>query len=417
MQGMKHMTSTNGLPRTQAFILAGGQGERLYPLTMNRPKPAIPFGGMFRIIDFTLSNCLRSKLKNVALLTQYRHEELHSYIRDSWSGLWNPTGRGAEPLVCLAPSSGKRYRGTADAVFQNLEWLGSDRPEYVVILSGDHVYQMDYRELLAQHVDRDADATIATIEYPLRDASHFGVIDVDANFRVTGFEEKPSNPRPLPSHPERALISMGIYAFKTDVLIESLIKNCEQGFGYDFGHNVIPALIRSARVYAYDFRDEVHDGPRYWRDIGTLDSYYQANMDLVRPGSPFRPYTNDGESPATAAGTDGVWPENARVHSDCHVVHSVLSPGVRIEKGATVIDSVLMPGVHVGPGATIRKAIVEEGVEISANCRIGLNVEEDLRNYIISPAGVVVVSELFERRATVTRFEPAGGRNAMRVVA
>jgi glucose-1-phosphate adenylyltransferase len=190
--------SMTGLPRIQAFVLAGGQGERLLPLTMSRPKPAISFGAS-RIIDFTLSNCLNSKLAQVALLTQYRHDELHRYIRERWSGFWNDPGRSDQHLICLPPASGKRYRGTADAVFQNLPMIDWNEPEHVIVLSGDHVYEMDYRRLLAQHMETNADVTIATIEHPVNEATHFGVVEVDEDFRVIGFEEKPEKPRAMPS--------------------------------------------------------------------------------------------------------------------------------------------------------------------------------------------------------------------------
>jgi glucose-1-phosphate adenylyltransferase len=380
-------TSTDGLARTQALILAGGRGERLFPLTTSRPKPAIPFGGRFRIVDFTLLNCLNSKVGQVAMLTQYRHEELHGYIRQRWSEFWNRPGDASRQLVCLPPASGKRYRGTADAVFQNLPVIHSNGSEHVVILSGDHVYAMDYRELLSQHVETNADVTIATVEYPIQDATHFGVVEVDANFRVTGFQEKPRSPRPMPLRPDMALISMGVYVFKRDVLTRSLLENCERAVGYDFGHHIIPALIGCTRVFAFDFRDEVENSPRYWRDIGTIDSYYRASMDLVQPMTPFKAHMISASHPAAV-------PEvAARVSGSAHVSHSVLSSGVRIEKDASIENSVLMPGVRVGRGAAIRRAIIEEGIQIPADFRVGFNIERDRKHYTNSPNGVVVVSE------------------------
>ncbi len=392
-----------GPPATQALILAGGRGERLFPLTALRPKPAIPFGGVFRIVDFTLSNCLNSGLSQVALLTQYRYDDLHAYIRNRWCDLWSASRPGGRPLICLPPTSGKRYRGTADAVFQNLPMIESDRSANVLILSGDHVYEMDYRELLAQHVETDADVTIAAVEHPLREASHFGVVDVDAEFRVTGFQEKPQNPRGMPFRPSTALISMGVYAFKRDVLVRSLVANCEGGFAYDFGHHIIPSLIGSARVYAFDFRDEIKNAPRYWRDIGTIDSYYEANMDFARqcPG--------------------------AIVCGSAVVSQSVLSPGVRIEEGASVENSVLLPGVHVGRGARLRGAIVEEGVQIPADFEAGWNIERDRRHYTVSAKGVVVVHETPAttktamayslQEKTVAGFKPVAERRRARHVA
>jgi glucose-1-phosphate adenylyltransferase len=382
-------TSTTGLPRTQALILAGGRGERLSPLTVSRPKPALPFGGIFRIVDFTLLNCLKSKLSQVALLTQYRHDELRGYIRQGWGDRWNVPGNSTQSLICLPPASGKRYRGTADAVFQNLSIIQSNRSEYVLILSGDHVYQMDYRELLAQHLETNADVTIATIEHPLKDAAHFGVVEVDRAFRAIGFQEKPLAPRALPGRRNMALISMGVYAFKTDVLVRSLVENCDRAFGYDFGHHVIPSLIDSARVYAYDFRDEVKDSPRYWRDIGTIDSYYDASMDLVRSEPPFNPYLKDGWHPRPTLSVR----TGARVCGGAQVLQSVLSPGVCVDQDSSVEESVLMPGVRVGKGVRLRRAIIEEGVQIPPDFRAGWDAEHDRKHHTVSPSGVVVVSE------------------------
>jgi glucose-1-phosphate adenylyltransferase len=369
-------------PKTQAFILAGGQGERLFPLTVKRPKPAIPFGGSFRIIDFTLSNCLRSNLNDVSLLTQYRHHEMHSYIRQEWMENWNNSTQTRGSLTCLAPVSGKRYRGTADAIFQNLQVIEANRPDYVVVLSGDHVYEMDYREMLSQHVEKCADVTIAAIEHPLKEASQFGVLEVEADFKVRSFTEKPSNPPAMASHSDRALVSMGVYVFNTRVLVESLMENCSEGSGYDFGHNIIPSLIPSGSVYAFDFRDDVQDAPKYWRDIGTIDSYYQASMDFVRHSA-----------------------------SASQVTKTVISPGVRIQEGAIVDQCVLMPGASVGRGAALRRVIVEEGVEIPEGAQIGFDIKEDRKQYVVSSSGVVVVSEASNMRGA------AEHETALRVVA
>jgi glucose-1-phosphate adenylyltransferase len=370
---------TTRLPRTQAFVLAGGQGERLFPLTVSRPKPAIPFGGVARIVDFTLSNCLKSNACDVALLTQYRHDELHTYIRQRWGQLWNSPEWSGRRLTCLPPASGKRYRGTADAVFQNISIIHSNGAEYVLILSGDHVYEMDYRELLAQHVKTNADVTIATVEHPIKDATHFGVVEVDHGFRVTGFQEKPMTPRGLPSRPHLALISMGIYVFTANVLSEALMAHCDSACGYDFGHNIIPCLVRSARVHAYDFRDEAQDAPRYWRDIGTIDSYYDASMDVAHGRAPLK----------------RMLPLESRalLSASAHVSHSVLSPGVHIQEGAWVEDSVLMPGVRIGRGVRLRRAIIGEGVHVPASFQVGLDIEHDRKYYTVSRNGIVVLSE------------------------
>jgi len=384
--------------RTHAFILAGGQGERLLPLTISRPKPLVSFGGIFRIIDFTLLNCLNSALSRVSVLTQHKYQDVHTYIRKTWSELWkNSTGRGSSRLQCLEPSSGKRYRGTADAVFHNLSILDADRPEFVLILSGDHIYDMDYRCLVGRHADTRADLTIATVECPVEAASHFGVVEVTSGFKVAGFQEKPANPRPLPGRPSTALVNMGVYVFKTDVLAQALHEYCDTGRGYDFGHDIIPSLIQSGRVFAYDFRDENHGKPRYWRDIGTLDSYYQASMDLVQPHPPFNPYIKDASRSRPLA------PITVSLAGKAHVARSVLSPGVRIEQGAFVEDCVLMPGVHVGKNASLLRAVVDEGVTIPAGFRAGFDARQDGARYIVTETGVVVVSDTGTTNETVPR--------------
>ncbi len=401
------------LARTQAWILAGGQGERLHPLTLSRPKPVVSFGGMFRIIDFTLSNCLHSGLNRVAVLTQYRSEEIHRYVRKGWWEIWNEKS-DRSPLLCFPPSSGKRYRGTADAIFQNRDLLHSDPAEFVLVLGGDHIYQMDYGELLRRHAETDADLTAATVEHPLADAAQFGVVEVDRDFRITGFQEKPSNPRPLPDDPATALVSMGVYVFKKRVLLDALDEFCDTGLGFDFGRDIIPALIRSARACAYDFHDNLRDEPRYWRDIGTIDAYYQASMDLVQPDPPFDPFANDG------------WPSEPTRHPCFHgagapshhlpilgnhsrITRTVISPDVDMEDGAFVEESVLMPGVHVGSGARLRRTIVEEGVQVPAGFRSGFDLEDDGRQHTVTEDGIVVISRTpIARKSAALAYSRAG---------
>jgi glucose-1-phosphate adenylyltransferase len=395
------MSSGAAAPKTHAFVLAGGQGERLHPLTLSRPKPLIPFAGSFRIIDFTLSNCLNSHLYQVSLLTQYKSEALHAYIRDAWAEVWRVSAcRGEGTLKCLAPTSGKRYRGTADAVFHNMPILDFDRPEYVLVLAGDHVYEIDYRDLIRRHAETDADLTIAAVEFPLQQAQHFGVLEVDEQLRVIGFEEKPIRPRPLPTQPTMALISMGVYVFKANVLLHALFKHCGLGRVYDFGHNVIPEMIRSHNVFAYDFRDEQLNLPRYWRDIGTVDSYYEACMDLVRPHPRFNA-VNDAW-PLRSAAYLRVTPTVAR---SAHVTQSVVSGGVHIEEDAVVHRSVLMPGVRVGKGVRLGRTIVEENVTIPDGFQAGFDLQRDRCTHAITENGVVVIGN----SPKVIRF-PAGRR-------
>jgi glucose-1-phosphate adenylyltransferase len=350
--------------RTRTFILAGGQGERLLPLTLNRPKPAVPFGGIFRIIDFTLSNCVNSGLKEIRLLTQYKYEPLHGYVRQNWRD------RAGNHPICVPPTSGKRYRGTADAVFQNLA-IEEDLPDFVLILSGDHIYEMDYRDMLIQHAATGADLTIGTVEHPVQDASRYGVIQVDSDFRVVGFEEKPKRPRPVPSDSSMALASMGIYVFSKDCLLRAFSDNV-----HDFGKDLIPRLIGHAKVHAYDFRDPIEDTPRYWRDIGTIEAYYESNMDLVSKNPLFDPFHKQERLPGRMG-----------------VKNSVISPNVQIGENVQIEGSVLMPGVSVGNGARIRKAIIEEDIHIPAGTEIGFNSAKDRGSHFVTETGIVVVNE------------------------
>ncbi len=385
---------TTQIMRTEAFILAGGRGERLHPLTLSKPKPAVSFGGMFRMIDFTLSNCLHSGLSEVSVITQYRLEEIHQYLRQGWGEVWNQMGRRSIRL--LPPVSGKRYRGTADAIFQNRE-LFHPGAEFVLILAGDHIYHMDYRELLRRHIETSADLTIAAVEHPLTEASHFGVIDMDRDFRVIGFEEKPSRPRALPFSPSASLVSMGIYVFTKKFLLKSLREHCELQNARDFGHDIIPSLIHCGRTYAYDFRSEVQNCPLYWRDIGTLDGYYQASMDLLGDDAAFDPFANDRwpSQPTrhpSRGGVSGLFP---MVDGDCDISRNVLSPGVHVEKGASVEDSILLPGVRICKGARLRRVIVDEGVRIPAGFQAGFDIDDDRKRHSVTRSGVVVINQPF----------------------
>ena len=418
---MKYRFATD-LMKTQALILAGGQGNHLFPLTVSRPKSAMPFGGIFRIVDFTLANCIRSKLPHVALLTQYQHQQLCSYIGYAWSRVWKNSQHTSQPLVCLPPSSGNRYKGTADAVFKNLNILKADKPDCVLVLPGDHVYFMDYGEILMRHVELRADVTIAAVERPLSAASQFNVVEVNPDFVVTRTEHKPANPRPVPSRPKRALVSMGVYVFKTDVLVQSLMSNCENCLGYDFEQHVIPSLIGSAAVYAYNFRDDFQNAPRYWRDIGTIDGYYDASMELVGSGCSFTESANDLANSQvichpTGARSNIGCSRGPGVHINSHVSQTVFSAGVRIEQRADVRDSVLMPGAWIGPGAAVRHAIIEEGVHIPAGFRVGWDASEDRKRYVVSPAGVVVVGEIPKLSNTGTEVEASGHFHSLRATA
>lgn len=385
------MTMTTAVTSAvQTLIMAGGRGDRLYPLTASRPKPAVPFGGVFRIVDFTLSNCLNSGLRNVSLLTQYKHEELQCYIQQSWSGLWS--GFTEEPLECVPPRGASRYRGTADAVRQNIDELRHPGSDAVLILSGDQVYHMDYRELLSYHASTGADVTIGAVEQSLTVAKHFGVVEVDSGHKVVGFQEKPSIPIPSPFCSSRALVSMGVYVFRREVLRHALREHGGKDPEFDFGYHIIPSLIGSAHIRAYDFRDRVvKDLPGYWRDIGTVDAYHETNMDLVRPDPRFDPFANS-KWPSYPSSRFRSSPfVRARLRTNCSVRRSILSPGVHIEDGGKVESSVLMARVCVEKNAQIRNAIIEEGVRIPAGSQVGFDLDHDRKHHFVTEAGVVVV--------------------------
>jgi glucose-1-phosphate adenylyltransferase len=392
--------------KTLTFILAGGEGERLYPLTADQPKPVVPFGGVFRIIDFTLSNVLNSGLRRIYVLTQYKHERLHSYVRDGWPQLCNEFRRDyGEEMVCLPPSGGKRYRGTADAVFQNLHTIERSSAEYVLIVSGDQVYHMDYGELLYRHASSGADLTMAAVQYPVELAASHGVIEADPSGRAIGFEEKPVSPRSLQSNPEKALVNMGVYVFSKTVLIETLRKNAELNDSDDFGRNILPVVIRSGRAVVFPF-----DG--YWRDVATLDGYYQTNLDLLLTGAALDPYENAAWPTRTLAGPKSLqrsWlASESRVSLDatlsaCEVWMSIVSTGARIDADAQLEAAVVLPGAHIGSGAKIRNAIVAEKAVVSPHARIGYDAEADWSQFPVSENGIVIVGVSEPDRPRVPR--------------
>jgi len=371
--------------RARTFILAGGRGDRLFPLTADRPKPTVPFGGVFRIVDFTLLNCRYSGLTGLRLLTQHNHEQVHQYVSQNW-GQHCGWRQNENDFKCLPPAKGKVYRGTADAVFQNL-MNEEPLPEFVLILSADHIYRMDYRQMLRIHAATGAGLTIGTVERPLEEASRYGVVSLAENSRVVRFEEKPGRPQPLPGNPRAAQVSMGIYAFRTDCLRQALLEDAEcVSSQHDFGRDIIPKLVEYGEVVSYDFRDPVEQTTLYWRDIGTVDAYYESSMDLVCPYPPFDPF-HTTEWPMLSL---GACVRGGRVRN------SVLSAGVRIEERAEVENSVLLQGVRVGAGARIRRAIIQENVHVPAGARIGFNPESDRGRYFVTPTGISVVGNLTE---------------------
>jgi glucose-1-phosphate adenylyltransferase len=392
------------------IVLAGGAGERLYPLTKERAKPAVYFGGPYRIIDFALSNCLNSGLRRIFIATQYKSLSLNRHIRMGWSIVSEELGEFVEILPPQKRVSEHWYQGTADAVYQNLYSIMRENPRYLVVLSGDHVYKMDYSRMLRLHQERKAVVTLATIEIPIAEANRFGIIVVDESERVTGFQEKPKqNPPAIPGTPEFALASMGVYIFDTDVLVHALEADANQATNHDFGKDIIPALIHQVPVYSYRFYDENKKAAKYWRDIGTLDAYFEANMDLCQVNPEFNLYdpewplrTYQPQAPPAkfvfaetgsrcGQALDSVISPGCIV-SGSTITGSVLCPNVRVHSFSQIDECILMPGVRVGRHARIRRAIIDRDVLIPRGALIGYKIDEDRRRHTVTDSGIVVVT-------------------------
>jgi glucose-1-phosphate adenylyltransferase len=389
------------------ILLAGGQGERLWPLTRDRAKPAVPFGGIYRIIDVTLSNCINSNLRRVFVLTQYKALSLNRHIRRGWSDLM---GLG-EYIEVLAPQmrvSANWYLGTADAVYQNIYSIGSEQSTYAIILSGDHIYKMDYGKMLQQHVDAGADVTVATIEVDRAEAAgRFGVLETDSNWRVLGFQEKPVDPKPSCLHSDKVNGSMGVYIFNTQLLIPILIADAENPrSAHDFGKDILPRILSKYRVFAYNFVDENH-GPQYWRDVGTTDAYYEANMDLVAVSPIFNLYDHDwplrtyqhqyppvksvfADADRMGQALDSIV-GGGSIISGGRVNRCVLGYDVRINSFCEIERSIIFNHVNIGRYSRIRNAIIDRHVVLPEHTEIGFDPEEDRRRYHLSEDGVVVV--------------------------
>lgn len=397
-------------------ILAGGRGTRLGPLTRDRAKPAVPFGGQYRIIDFPLSNCINSGLRKIMVMTQYKAASLDRHIHSGWHFLC----RDLEEFIDVIPPQQRIddhwYQGTADAIYQNIFLIEKESPSRILILSGDHIYKMNYRAMIDFHDQHRAHLTIASIPSPLDEAKEFGVLEVDAEGRVIGFEEKPRQPRSIPGDPENALASMGIYVFSTPVLFDQLFHDAgRRDSGHDFGKDIIPRMISEFRVFSYPFRDENRKAAAYWRDVGTIDSYFAANMDLAQVDPvlnlydtawPIRTAMTQDPPPKFVFAESGVGQNFRRgeaidslVSAGCivsggHIERSILSRRVRINSYATVEDSILFENVKVGRRARLRRAIVDKDVEIPADVEIGYDLERDRRRGLtISDNGVVVVAK------------------------
>ena len=388
--------------KTLAFVLAGGAGRRLTPLTRYRPKPLVPFGGCFRILDFTLSNCFNSGLDRVYVLTQHEGESIAAYLRRGWRTL---DSNRREFAIACPPAGGTQYAGTADAILQNLSLLQTHGCSHLLVVSADHVYKMDYRKLLRFHLNNDAEATIATVGYPSEFSSEMGVIEMDAEDRVVGFEEKPSASRTDSRSSSTISVNMGVYVFNVQALLAA--AEMHRARLVDIATDLIPLLLRSGNVYAYRHEDVRNTSSLYWRDLGTIQAYYDASMDLLSSRPPVDPYDNDwpiraagvrrfhGRSPLSEVGNEidvnSVIPCAAHIEG-ASVYRSVLSMGVVLESGADVRDSVLLPGAVIKRGASVRRAIVDAHVVIEAGDHIGYRRERDQSRFHVLQNGLVVVS-------------------------
>ncbi len=394
---------------TIALILAGGRGSRLKNMTDWRAKPAVPFGGKFRIIDFPLSNCINSGIRKIGILTQYKADSLIRHVQKGWGFLRGEFDEYVDLMPAQQRLEGSWYEGTADAVYQNLDILRSRNPEHILILAGDHIYKMDYGAMLADHVEREADLTIGCIEVSLEDASAFGVMHVDENRKVIDFVEKPENPPVMPGKEDTALASMGIYIFNAGFLYEQLIKDADtKGSTRDFGHDIIPSVIDKYRVFAYPFLDLQSGMQSYWRDVGTLDAYWAANMELIGVNPELNLYdktwpiwTYQEQSPPAKFVFDDEERRGLAVDSmvsggciisGAKVRHSLLFSNVRVNSYSILQDTVVLPETVIGRHCRITKAIIEKGCTLPEGTVIGENREEDEKRFLVSPGGVVLVT-------------------------
>lgn len=398
------------LDKTLTFILAGGMGARLAPLTADRAKPAVPFGGKYRIIDFALTNCLHSGLHRILVLTQYKSHSLQKHLRDGWS-IFNPElGQFVTTVPAQMRKDNNWYQGTADAIRQNLYLLERSDAEYVVILSGDHIYRMDYAAMLHSHRDSGAGVTLACMAVALDQANHFGIVDVDQDGRIVNFVEKPAQAKPIPDHPDHAMASMGIYIFSRELLIECLNDDHQiADSGHDFGHDILPRLIQSQHIQSYRFGESEGrvSQDRYWRDVGTLDSYFEANMDLLNPVPSldlyqsdwpirtYQPQTPPARTVPGRSGTEGVFINSilggGSVISGAAISHSVLFPGVIVGDESLIQNSILFHGVSVGEQVQIQNAIIDKYVTVPHGEEIGIDLHKDRQRFSVSEKGVVVV--------------------------
>jgi len=399
--------------RVIAMVMAGGMGKRLDPLTRHRAKPAVPFGGKYRIIDFVLSNLVNSGIHSIYVLTQFKSQSMTEHLRNGWS----IGGYMREAFVTAVPAQMRRgqdwYRGTADAIYQNLDLVGASQPDVVAVFGGDHIYRMDVSLMVRLHCAKGAEATIAAIPVPLADAHHYGVIQVDEDWRAVGFQEKPETSSPVPGQPDWALASMGNYLFDPQALAEELIADASADSAHDFGRTILPNMLASRRVYVYDFRRNRIPGMlpgednTYWRDVGTIEAYYDANMDLKNPTPLFSFYNRDwpirtsqhGSPPAKFVrderGREGAAIDSL-INDGCliigaHVSDSILGRNVILRPGAVVRDSILFDDVEVGRDAVVQRAILDKHVVIPEGDQVGTDLDRDRTRYDVSDTGIVVI--------------------------
>ena len=391
------------------FLLAGGRGARLHPLTRDRAKPAVPFAGHYRIIDFTLTNCVHSGLRRVFVLTQYRSLSLERHVKRGYSFLPRELDEFIDTVPPQFRAASHWYQGTADAVYQNIYLLERDRPKRTLILSGDHVYRLDYRDMLRSHMESEASMTIGVIEVPIDEARRMGVLQVDQDFRVIGFEEKPDHPKPIPGREDLALASMGIYLFNTDTLVREVCWDTKRESSHDFGNDIVPHMVQGgSSVFAFPFRDESGTAPGYWRDVGTVDAYFEAHgdvlgehprLDLRDPDWPlFTVLTRLPPAEIRAAGertpevVDSVI-AGGSVISGATVRGSFLGPDVHVLPGAVVEHSIVLGRVTIGADAQLHKVIVDRDVRIPDGKAIGVDAVRDAREFVRSPGGIIVIAQ------------------------
>jgi glucose-1-phosphate adenylyltransferase len=410
------MQKRMALNEVMAVVLAGGKGSRLEPLTRDRAKPAVPFGGGYRIVDFALSNCLNSGLRKMILLTQYKAISLDRHINNGWRRYFcSELGDFIDVVPPQQRIDENWYKGTADAVYQNIYSIEKERPQEVLILAGDHIYKMDYEAMIDQHRKQGADLTVAALQVSREEAKAFGVMTVDDDQKIVAFDEKPENPTCVPGEDNLCLASMGVYVFSARFLFEQLLRDAnDPTSSHDFGNDIIPSIIQDSKVFAYPFRDENNKGQAYWRDVGTIDAYYEANMDLISVDPMLNMYDQDWpirsfqenlpppkfvfeesveDNPRVGMATDSIVCSGS-VISGGQVRRSIVGPEVRINSYSKVEDSILLGRVNIGRHCKIRKAIIDKNVTIPDGTEIGYSLETDLcRGFTITDSGLVVIGK------------------------